>query len=585
MSTPEALRRSDYLLLGGFCLILFGVALVGGRVLTGHEAVAPQLAREMFANHDWLIPRCGGYPWLERPPLPQWITVAIATPLGRCDRDWIVRLGPILMGVLIVCLAARMAAGWYGRGLGMLSGLILASMWEFWVFSTDPEADLFLCAIVVAALALFVHLEFVRKQQGENPRFLGGRPWPVLAFFILWGMTNLAKGLIFGTLMVCVPVGGYLLLNADLRALRRYLWLWGWLAFAVVALAWPIAVYRRYPDITDLWLSDYGGRLNRGFIGEPPWYYAVTLPYVILPWTFAALIGLGVTGRRAICQRSTPERFLWCWALLTPAVFSIPDGKHHHYLLPCLAPWAVLAAIGGRWIWQAIARWPGWLRNPSLSLLTVGLPGDLALWMFRARIPGPDGIVLPLMVVWPLAVLGISWAITRRDARVAVGTLFGLLAAVYIGFYLYQTKYLDSYRDDTAFLNQACALTRDKPFYINFDELYPLETFHLLFYSDDHAVLLHNLTFLLDQRIHAPEVYVLCRAGEGAYLSTLGRAELVLQSRHTRGERTPDDRRALFRLRFRPDMPRVATNVRVSPMQATHRTPGPFLFSAVAQKR
>jgi 4-amino-4-deoxy-L-arabinose transferase-like glycosyltransferase len=584
-SQAQGLRPVDYLLVGAFCLALFGTSLVGGRVLTGHESVGAQTAREMFATHDWLIPRCGGFPWLERPPLPQWITVAIATPFGRCDRDWIVRLGPILMGLLITVLVARMAAGWYGRALGVLSGLTLASMWEFWVFATDPEADMFLCAIVTAAIAAFVHLEFVRKPSDADTAFFGGRPWPVLAFFVLWGTTNLAKGLIFGTVMVAVPVVGWLAVNLDLRAVRRYIWLWGWVAFAAVALAWPLVIYQQYPDILDLWQSDYTGRLNRGYIGEPAWYYAATLPYVMLPWTIPALVGLYLTGRKAIGQRHTPERFLWTWALLTPAVFSIPDGKHHHYLLPCLAPWAVLAALGSIRIWQWIRQWPAWLQNPYVGVATLGLAGDLALWLLGGRIPGPSWLVPVLLVAWPLSIFAMCWSLAQRDGRVAAGTFFTILAVLYGAGYVYQTQYFDTYRDDSDFLAEVRRMTPDRPLYVNFDELYPLETFHLLFYSDDHTVLLHNLTFLLDQRIRQPEVYVLCRRWEGAYLASLGRAEVILESKHTRGERSPADRRALFRLRFRANLARVPADVRLSPMQATHRTPGPYLFAAVAQGR
>jgi 4-amino-4-deoxy-L-arabinose transferase-like glycosyltransferase len=578
----QGLRGIDFLVIGGFCAMLFGYALFGGRPLTGHESVQAELSREMFADHDWLIPKCGGYPWLERPPLPQWMTIGIASAFGRCDRDWIVRLAPIFLGGLVVLLLARTAAGWYGRGVGVLSGLILASMWEFWVYSTDPEADMFLCAIVTGALALFAHLEFFRRGDAGEPRtFFGRRPWPVLALFVLLGMTNLAKGLIFGVLMAGVPVAGYLLANADLGALRRYVWFWGWLAFAVVALSWPVAVYHQYPDIVDLWKSDYLSRLSQGYLREPAWYYAATLPYVLLPWTIPALVGLGVTARAAIRQRGTPERFLWTWAVLTPLVFSIPDGKHHHYLLPCLAPWAVLAALGAVRIWQGILQLPALLRNPYVGLLVIGVPGDVALWLFANRIPGPAWIVPALMTGWPFLVFGMCWAVGQRDGRLAMGSLFGILAVVYGLLYAYQTNYLDGYGDDSDFLRQVRGLvTPDRPLYINFDDLYPLETFHLLFYTDG-AKLLHNLTFLLDEHIDRKEVYVLARAAEGTYLSTFGKAQMVLQSRHTRGERSPADRRTLFLLRFRDGLARVPAPLRLSPMQAVHREPGPYLLRLV----
>ena len=94
----EALRRTDYLLLASFCLLFFGFSLVGGRPLSMHEGVLPQTAREMLSDHDWVVPKNGGRPWLESPPLPQWITVGIASVIGRCDEVWIVRIGPALMG-------------------------------------------------------------------------------------------------------------------------------------------------------------------------------------------------------------------------------------------------------------------------------------------------------------------------------------------------------------------------------------------------------------------------------------------------------------------------------------------------------
>src|SRR5262249_46140618 len=133
------------------------------------------------------------------------------------------------------------------------------------------------------------------RGEGDKDGFFSGRPWLVAAFFALLGATNLAKGLIFGTAMALLPVLGYLLWNRSWVQTRRYVWFWGWLIAAAVALAWPAAVIGRHPDILQLWKEHYGGRLNQGYLREPWWYYAVYVPYVILPWTLPALVGLWVT--------------------------------------------------------------------------------------------------------------------------------------------------------------------------------------------------------------------------------------------------------------------------------------------------
>ncbi|HMP59080.1 MAG TPA: hypothetical protein PKD86_06985, partial [Gemmatales bacterium] len=77
----------DYFLLAGFCLVLFGVSLVGGRPMTMHESVLPQCTREMHDRGDWLTPHSGGRPWLHRPPPPHWGILALTSPFGRVDRN------------------------------------------------------------------------------------------------------------------------------------------------------------------------------------------------------------------------------------------------------------------------------------------------------------------------------------------------------------------------------------------------------------------------------------------------------------------------------------------------------------------
>src|SRR5689334_13249081 len=74
-SEPTPLRRGDYLLLAAYCALVCGFALWFDRTLSSHETVGCVNIREMRADGDWVIPHYGGRPWLERPPLPFWLTL------------------------------------------------------------------------------------------------------------------------------------------------------------------------------------------------------------------------------------------------------------------------------------------------------------------------------------------------------------------------------------------------------------------------------------------------------------------------------------------------------------------------------
>lgn len=585
MSVPcpnDRLRYLDYLLLGAFCLLFFGLSLFGGRPLTMHEGVLPQTAREMFTDQDWVVPKNGGRPWLESPPLPQWITVGIAGLCGRCDEVWIVRIGPAIMGMIAVLLVAWMATGWFGRTIGLLAGFIFATMYELAQYAWLAEDEIFLCALVTAAVAFFVKIEFFRGDSAaEGSRhFFGKRPWSLLAFFIILGMTNLAKGILFGTVMSLVPIAGFLLWNADWRRISYYFWFPGWLAFAAVAAAWPLAAWMRYPDVTDLWFFDHVGRLDGEYreLTKPIWYYLKVLPGEIAPWTIVVPFGLWLSRAKAIGERYSPERFLWCWAILTPLVFSIPTGKNHHYLLHCIAPWAMLAAPALVWMWEQLRALPARMRNPFYSLLTLALPGMVAIWMFRGKIVGPEWLVPALIAVLPFVTVGLSWAVAHPNGRVAAGGLFGFVAAVFSAGHIYAGAYVDQCREDTAFLQQTRALVpTGQQIAIN-TKMGSLDEFRMQFYLDSRAVPLHNLSFLADERIRNRSVFVVARAGEQSEIDQFGDSAIVLQSERTRREKSPADRLTLFYVRLREDLPRMSSKeIRISPMQTAGRAEGPML--------
>ena len=564
MSNLEPVERRDYLYIALFTILLYAIVLAVGGPLTMHEGVLSQTTKAMLADHDWLVPHYGDAPWLERPPLPQWISCAICAGLGHCDAEWNIRIGPALAGLLTVLLTVWLAGRLFGRGVGIVSGLALATMYNFVRYATLAEADIFLAPIVAGALCLFANTEILRPvEENESRNFFRRRPWCVLAFFVLLGMTNLVKGLIFGMVIVMAPIGVYLLWNDRTRSLMiffilfawailaklfglgsavgmgpvalfflwnirlytRYIWLWGWLAVAAIALPWPLLVVNSgYGDAVEVWKFDLFGRLSANYLGEPIWYYVQCLTWVPQPWTILAFIGMSVTWRNAWHEGSKADRFIWCWAWLPPLVFSLSDGKHHHYMLHYLAPWAILAAQGTVWLWQqAAARWS--LRRPAIGLVSG----------------------------------------------------FACLFLLYAAGFACKGAYLNRSRDDTAFLREVRQMVPlDKPLMINSaDEA--LEGLRMQFYIGDTVYFLHNLSFVLDDRIRTSEVYVVTRYNRKPELEKYGRAEPLLRCKESRREQSEADRWTLFRVHLRDDLPRKNADVRISPMQAMYRVDGPRL--------
>ena len=612
MSSQDTLARRDVLTLVGYCLLLFGIATVSGRPLTLHECVLPQTARSMFADHDFIIPKINGQtaeraagampsePWLESPPLPQWITVALAAPFGRCDSEGIVRIGPMLVGTYVVLLTAWMASLWYGRSMGLLAGLVLATTLEFTRYGWLAEDEIYLTGIVTTVVALFVNIEFggTTSDLAFNPArswigyvgamLFGRRSLLLVSFFAMMGATNLVKGLIFGAVMAAIPLAGFLVLSLQPQRIAKYVWVWGVLLFLAIMFAWPLAAYSRYPDAFDVWHFDLFGRLKGTYkeINEPIWYYPVNLVWMLMPWTFVIPLGMLATRVAAWRDRTSPERFLWCWALLVPAVFSIPGGKHHHYMLHALAPWAILGAIGVRELRGLVASWPRWLTHPAFSAAAYGIPAAVAISLLGHKIAGPTWAPMALMAAVPVIAGSVAWSLIDKLPRRAAAVTFTLLLICYATGHCYAGRHIDSNRYDVAFMKSVRNRVESERLPILIDM--SANSFHGmmgLFYMPDDAVLLHNLSFLGASEIKSPEVFVVAMASLQDDVAAWGSVEALETSLRVPRARTSKDKLTLFRLRFAEDVQRVpAHQIRVSPMQAMNRAVGPFLTTEVAGK-
>ena len=582
----ERLTRRDYGLLALFCCVLFGFGMVSGRPLSLHEAVLPQSARSMLADGDWIVPKKGDTPWLESPPLPQWITVSVASVIGRCDEVWIVRLPAALVATLTVFLVGWMASVWFGRTMGLLAGFMFATTCQFTRYAWMAEDEIYLCFVITACIAAFVKLEFatpqIQRTRGWASWILGGRPAPVILFFVTVGMTNLVKGLAFGMVMAGVPMFLFLMLSFDWKRLEKYVWIWGAAIVAVIAAAWPLLAYYRYADVVDVWQYDLGGRLDGSYVtmAEPIWYYPVNLLWMVLPWTFIIPVGMKLTASKAWKDGGSAERFLWCWAIGVPLVFSLPHGKHHHYLLSAVAPWSIIGSHGLVAARQWFLSWPEKARRPVNSIFTTALPIMVALWFFRDKVPGPDGLPIAMIVAMPFLTVSLSYLTLHQNARLAAGSLFVALAGFFCLGNWVAGGYVDRHRQDVEFLQQVQDEYGGDGRLLVDMEIDPLVGFLHLFYLDDGAVPLHNLSFAVDSGIDGEEVLILTLESRISEIEELGQIEQIKRGwkPEKRSDELRKDQLSLYRLTYGEAVKRVPReNARVSPMQAMLREPGPDL--------
>jgi 4-amino-4-deoxy-L-arabinose transferase-like glycosyltransferase len=533
----------------------------------------------MWLDGDWIVPHYAGRPWLERPPLLFWATLPLLQMFG--DSQIAYRLPLLLSTLASVLIVGALAARFYGRLMGLIAALLFVTMQEVVYFAAMPQCDMLLSTVITAGLALFAYLELGPPRQTQAHEattwgVFGRRSWAFLGFFAICGLTNHVKGLFFGDIFIGLPVLAYLVLGERPWAhVRRYLWVPGILVFLLIGGAWALAAYLRHPDILALWHHDYLGRVNQGYMREPWWYYLAHLPWVIFPWSIAAIMGMVLSAKQAVGQGRTFERFLWLWAIVPVMFFSIPQGKHHHYLLPVLPAWAILAALGV----ERVRLWfheLDWLKSPWPVLFVVAVPGQLILARFNVELADPEWLFTAVMLAWPMLVLGL-WMINRVREPLPVSiAVFVMLIPIYWVAHVAPDFLRNRYAADTDFVKEIeRRFPNGEAIYV-LGDIGPLDASWMLYYLPKNAKHLHTSSFVRTVDPLVDDIYVIARKAKAGELKPFGDTRLLFESRKSRDEGGPEHRFGFYRLRIFPELVRKpGEKIYVSPMQATGRAEGP----------
>ncbi|MCZ6523364.1 MAG: glycosyltransferase family 39 protein [Alphaproteobacteria bacterium] len=532
-----------WLLLVAVSGLLYGFNLGGASTLTPHETLVGGIAKQMVLDGRWAFTWIGDHAWVERPPLPQWLAALAIVLLGEAT-EATVRLPSALAGGGVVLVIAGLAARWFGPGVGLLSGLVQATAWYSVRHARLAGAEIELCLLVVAAIAAFVHLQ--APEAAAGPALTRRR----LLFWALIGATNLFKGQLFGAAMALVPCLGWLAWRRDREGLRRLISPAGIALAALIALAWPaaMAALGHGEVLLEWWRRGMLGRIDGSYFQEaqPLWYYPWSLSWQLLPWTPLLLAGAGPSLRRAWHDPDSPDRLLWCWALLPMALLSLPAHKHPHdliYALPALSPVVALglARIGG---WARALRPRGRTGAGGAVLViaagvAVGAQAGAALFPdFRT-----DSLLLGGLAALGFAAAG-AFLMGGRVGAAATA----LMAGVVVVSLVLKSPWLPR-RDPSA---------ADRAFLIGVAAQVPPEA--TLFVSGQRRITGH--LFYITRAVEAAwrpsdiagrpgteaPFYVVVRARDEPELAALGRVTRVDQSAHARFERSAGERFTLYRV-------------------------------------
>lgn len=346
MTSRTRLLSLQLLVVIPVCFVMFFFGLGSFGLVGADEPRYAQIAREMLARHDWIVPTLNGQPWLEKPVLLYWREMFSYSILGV--HDWVARV-PAAVHATVLVIVILFFMRRFRPGTELDAALITASCAAMIGFGRAASTDIILSVpFCLAMLAWWVWHETSRRL------WLG-------AFYLLLGVGALAKGPISPALAVLI-VGAYSWLRRDLKIFLRSLWLPGFGIFFVVVLPWYVAVQIKVPEFFRVFflehnLERFGTNLYQH--SQPFWYYIPVFIIAMLPWSVFTLPALGNAVRRgwAVVRKhreenvveAVPEdwleQFLMLWILIPVIFFSISRSKLPGYILPAIPAATMLTAL------------------------------------------------------------------------------------------------------------------------------------------------------------------------------------------------------------------------------------------------
>jgi hypothetical protein len=337
-----------------------------------------EIPREMVLLRDWLTPHFNYLRYFEKPPLLYWLTAMGYQIFGVSEFS--ARLVTTLAAIAGVGLTYGIGRDLWGRRAGLVSGLILATSFGYFIFSRIIVTDMLFSALLAATF-----WAALRGLLDERPR----RGIMLLAYAAM-GLAILTKGLI-GLVFPVLTIGGFLLLTRDWQVLRRLELLRGGAVFLAITAPWHILVGLKNPGF--FWFYFVHEHFLR-FVGRRELDYAPLPLYafliMVVIWTFPWSVFLPVALRRYWPQAKAASRegrgflFVLLWVASVVGFFALTPSRLEYYSMPAFPALALL--VGRLWGAEMAPRpgraLPSGLSYSCFGLLTIAVGLLPASWLF-----------------------------------------------------------------------------------------------------------------------------------------------------------------------------------------------------------
>jgi 4-amino-4-deoxy-L-arabinose transferase-like glycosyltransferase len=231
---PASTARRDLGLIAVLAALLFLPGLGRRDVWNPDEPRYGQVAREMRATGEWVVPHYNGRLYTQKPPLMFWSIAASGALLGDID-ETAVRLPSALAAVGCVLLIYALGVRLFDRRAAWFAAVAFATCSKILWQARVGQIDMLLIFLVLCAVYWWTRAR------------LEARPALSHLFFLFAGLATLAKGPV-GLLPPLLSILAFLAVTRDRQGLRDLRVGRGLLIWAGVVALWLVPAIVRGGD-------------------------------------------------------------------------------------------------------------------------------------------------------------------------------------------------------------------------------------------------------------------------------------------------------------------------------------------------